>query len=161
VRYSPQPGDRGMIGVYDHFVDSAGGVVLLYIGDMFGRNNIRRAYSPPGDNGLNFRFERGNLLGDDDAGGGGNSYVDQKSIRLADGRVRLFTMKQGSIYSFISDDEGKTFRLEPGIRLQPASFPDVPVKSLHDPWVVRLPDGRYRMYVCASVGAMLGAPPFA
>ncbi len=160
VRYMPQPDDKGTIGVYDHFTDSAGGVVLLYIGDMPGLNNVRRAYSPPGDNGWTFAFDRGNVLGDADAGGGPNSYVDQKSIRLPDGRLRLFTMKQGVIYSFLSEDDGKTFRLEPGIRLAQAQFGEFRVRTLHDPWVVRLPDGRYRMYVAAAVDAEPGAGKF-
>ena len=53
IRYSPQPGDNGTIGVYDAFADAHGGVVLLYLGDLFGANNLRRAYST--DNGLAFR----------------------------------------------------------------------------------------------------------
>ena len=77
VRYVPELEDRGTIGVYDHFVDSSGGVVLLHVGDMRGANNVRRAYSPPGNNGWTFRFESGNILGDADPGGGPNSYVDQ------------------------------------------------------------------------------------
>jgi hypothetical protein len=151
VRYRPQPMDNGTIGVYDHFSDSTGSVVLLYIGDMRGVNNVRRATST--DNGWTFIFDRGNVLGDADAGGGPNSYVDQKSIRLPDGRRRLFTMKQGTIYSFISKDDGKTFALEPGIRLAPSDFTELKIITLHDPWVVRLKDGRYRMYVAAAVDA--------
>lgn len=161
VRYTPQPEDRGTIGVYDHFTDSAGGVALLYIGDMQGANNVRRAYSPPGDNGWTFRFEAGNLLGDARAGGGPNSYVDQKSIRLPDGRLRLFAMRQGVIYSFLSEDEGRHFRQEPGVRLAPGDFKEFRVISLHDPWVVRLADGRYRMYVAAALEGGLGEPKFA
>lgn len=147
IRYQPQPEDRGSIGVYDHFIDSAGGVVLLYIGDMHGLNNVRRAYSPPGDNGWTFHFESGNVLRDAELGGGPNSYVDQKSILLPDGRRRLFAMKQGSIYSFISEDDGRTFQLEPGTRLRPEDFSPLKVKSLHDPWPVLLPDGRIRLYL--------------
>jgi hypothetical protein len=151
VRYAPQPEDRGTIGVYDHFADSAGGVALLYVGDMQGVNNVRRAYSPPGDNGWTFRFEAGNVLGDAEAGGGPNSYVDQKSVRLSDGRLRLFAMKRGTIYSFLSEDEGRSFHQEPGVRLAPRDFKEFRVISLHDPWVVRLADGRYRMYVAAAL----------
>ncbi|MFQ5343338.1 MAG: sialidase family protein, partial [Anaerolineae bacterium] len=162
VRYTLQPGDNGTAGVHDQYVDPAGGVVLLYIGDMGGVNNVRRAYSPPGDNGWTFAFEDDNVLGDVDAGGGGNSYVDPKSILLPDGRRRLFTMRggpappqpgvraAGAIYSFISDD-GKTYALEPGVRLTPDAFTEFDVWSLNDPVVVRLPDGRYRMYVAALV----------
>lgn len=115
LRYQPQPADERQIGVYDHFIDAQGGIVLLYIGDMYGANNVRRAYSTPGDNGWTFRFDRTNVLGDENLGGGPNSYVDQKSILLPNGRRRLFVMKQGSIYSFLSDDDGQTFQLEPGV----------------------------------------------
>jgi hypothetical protein len=146
IRYTPRPQDLP-VGVYDHFADSQGGIVLLYIGDMYGVNNIRRAYSAPGDNGWIFRFENGNPLNDADLGGGSNSYVDQKSILLPDGRRRLFVMKQGSIYSFISRNGGATFTLEPGVRLTPASFGDLKIRSLHDPWPVLLPDGRIRLYL--------------
>ncbi len=160
VRYRPQPEDRGTIGVFDVFVDAAGGVVLLYIGDMYGLNNLRRAYSPPGDNGWTFSFERGDVLGDGELGGGPESFVDQRSLRLPDGRLRLFVMKRGVIYSFISQDDGRSFRQEPGVRLRPEDFPDLNVRTLHDPWVVRLPDGRYRMYVAGAVGDALGPGRF-
>ena len=43
TRYAPQPDDRGVIGVYDLFSNRNGDVVLLYIGDLTGRNNVRRA----------------------------------------------------------------------------------------------------------------------
>jgi len=155
-RYAPQPNDRNSIGVYDHYNDKQGGVVLLYIGDMTGLNNIRMAYSLPGDNGWSFSFDHGNVLGDDNAGGGPNSYVDPKSLLLPDGRRRLFTMKQGTdhrntIYSFISSDGGRTYALEPGTRLTFSHFTEFQVVSLNDPWVVHLPDGRYRMYVATLI----------
>ena len=164
VRYSAQPADNGKIGVHDQYVDADGGVVLLYIGDMQGVNNVRRAYSPPGDNGWTFTFEEDNVLGDITAGGGGHSYVDPKSILLPNGRRRLFTMSQGSsppqpgvrsagkIFSFISQD-GKSYSLEPGTRLQAEDFTEFTVWSLNDPVVVQLPDGRYRMYVAALITA--------
>ncbi len=147
TRYSAQVQDHGTIGVYDSFSDKSGGVVLLYIGDMFGLNNVRRAYSR--DGGLTFTFDRGNVLGDDNAGGGGNSYVDEKSIRLADGRIRLFTMRRATIYSFISNDDGGTFTLETSARLEYVNFKNATLTSLNDPVCIRLPDGRYRVYVAS------------
>jgi hypothetical protein len=48
-RYTLQEEDNGTMGVYEFFNDSKGGVVMLYIGDMYGMNNVRRAYST--DNG--------------------------------------------------------------------------------------------------------------
>ncbi len=152
IRYRLQPADQGEVGIYELFIDSAGGIVMLYIGDLHGLNNIRRAYSPPVDKGMNFTFDRGDVLNDAKYGGGPNSYVDQKILKLSEKRFRLFVMKQGQIYSFISEDDGKTFILEKGTRLSVDDFTEFELGSLHDPWVVKLPDGRYRMYVAASVG---------
>jgi hypothetical protein len=166
VRYRPHTSadpiadDNGTIGVYDIFTDSAGGVVFLYVGDMAGLNNVRRAYSPPGDNGWLFAFDRGDVLGDAGAGGGPNSFVDPKSIRLPDGRRRLFVMRQGQIYSFLSRDEGKSFSEEAGTRLQCSDFTEFIVYSLHDPMVIRLPDEQYRMYVAAKVSDGSGGYKF-
>jgi len=147
TRYSPVTQDKSSIGVYDAFSDRSSGVVLLYIGDLQGVNNVRRAYSR--DAGLTFVFDRGNVLGDDNAGGGANSYVDEKAIRLPDGRIRLFTMKQNTIYSFISADDGYSFTKESGTRLERSAFGGATLTSLNDPVVVRLADGRYRMYVAS------------
>jgi hypothetical protein len=147
IRYTLQARDNGTMGIYEAFADTQGGVVLLYIGDMFGLNNVRRAYSR--DGGLTFTYDRGNILGDDSAGGAANSYVDQKALRLPDGRIRLFTMKQNAIYSFISNDDGYSFQLEPGARLDRSSFTGATLRTLNDPVVVRLADGRYRMYVAS------------
>ena len=147
VRYTLQSADKGTLGVYDAFSDRQGGVVLLYLGDLPGLNNVRRAYSR--DNGVSFTFDRGNILGDDNAGGGANSFVDEKSLRLSDGRIRLFTMRQNTIYSFLSIDDGYSFTRDAGTRLERGSFNGATLTSLNDPVVVRLPDGRYRMYVAS------------
>jgi hypothetical protein len=149
VRYTPHPTDHGTFGVYDVFLDRSGGVVLLYVGDMHGLNNIRRAYS--NDAGMTFHFERADVLGDAEQGGGPQSFVDHKVMRLSERRFRLFAMRQGVIYSFLSTDDGTTFRQEPGVRLAPEDFDELDVRSLHDPTIIRLPDGRYRMYVCAKI----------
>jgi hypothetical protein len=142
--------DRGTFGVYDVFLDRAGGVVLLYVGDLHGLNNIRRAYST--DEGATFHFERADVLGDAKFGGAGRSFVDHKVIRLSDGRLRLFAMQGGrGIYSFISGDEAQTFHQEPGTRLAREDFNEIDALSLHDPTIIRLLDGRYRMYVCAKI----------
>lgn len=147
TRYTPQAQDANTIGVYDAFSDKSGGVVLLYIGDMFGLNNVRRAYSR--DNGLAFTFDRGNILGDADQGGGPNSYVDEKSIRLPDGRIRLFVMRQNVISSFTSNDDGYSFTRDAGARLERGAFSGATLTTLNDPVVVRLADGRHRMYVAS------------
>lgn len=153
-RYELQDEDNGRMGVYDFFNDSKGNVVLLYIGDLEGMNNVRRAYST--DNGQTFTFTNGNVLGDEDDGGGSNSYVDQKVVVMANGDVFLVAMKQGSIYGFISTDDGETF--EP-YSDEPLLVPDDftheeygLVRTLHDPQIVMLEDGRYRIYVTALFG---------
>jgi len=163
VRYQPPTADRGAIGVYDTYVDTDGGAVILYIGDMDGPTaRVRRAYSAPGDNGWSFAFD-GDVFGAYGAGHGHN-HVDPKSLALPDGRRRLFAMYQGpqppqpgvravgQISSFVTVDGGRSFDHEPGWRVQPADFPEHAVWSLNDPWVVLLPDGRYRMYVAALIG---------
>ena len=149
IRYEIQPEDNGSMGIYRAFSDTQGGVVLLYIGDMWGLNNIRRAYST--DNGWTFEFQHGDVLGDSDDGGTNNSWVDQPPTRLAGCRIRLFVMREGLIATFISNDDLTSFTQEDGYRLQPSDVPDLAVRSLHDPVVVQLHDGRWRMYVCAFV----------
>lgn len=156
VRYFAHASDKGSTGIFDFYRALNGDVVMLYLGDLHGLNNLRRAVSR--DDGWTFVFERGDVLGDAAAGGGSNSYVDHKIIRLSDGRLRLFAMRRGqAIYSFLSLDDGKTFVLEPGTRLKREDFSEFNVLSLHDPSVVRFPDGRYRMYVCARISDGAGS----
>ena len=159
VRYRWQPEDNQWSGVHDEYVDRDGRVVLLYLGDNLGLNNLRRAIST--DNGWTFTFTNGNVLGDsDDARERGPSaaFVDQKTIALPDGLHRLFAMRQGcAIYSFIEGEDGAYTR-ESGMRVTVESWPDLSIRSLHDPVVVRLADGRYRMYVCASLQVTAGEP---
>lgn len=154
VRYTLHESDRGSMGIYDVFSDARGGVVLLYLGDMRGANNVRRAYSTDGGN--TFTFTGGNVLGDADSGGGGRSYVDQHSIPLPDGRRRLTCMKACEIFSFITEDDGRTFKLEPGTRLTRRDFTEFNLRCLNDPTLVRLPDGRYRIYVATQIESAAG-----
>lgn len=146
-RYVLQPDDNGEMGVWDLFVDSEGGVVLLYLGDMHGLNNVRRAYST--DGGWTFSFTNGNVFGDDDAGGGARSFVDDKVLVLPDGHIRAITMRGGSVHTFLSTDDGKTFVYE-GEALSPDDFADGDYVGLFDPQLVMLPDGRQRIYVTAQ-----------
>lgn len=148
-RYELQAEDKGRMGVYDLFSDSKGGVVLLYIGDLMGVNNVRRAYST--DNGWTFTFDRGNVLGDENAGGGGRSFVDQKTIKLPDGSIYLVAMQMGKIYGFLSTDDGETFEQQ-GEILSANDFSDHGIHSLHDPQIIALPDGRLRIYLAGSQG---------
>ena len=85
---SLHPDDKGWMGVYDVYVDQQDRVVLLYLGDKDGLNNVRRAVST--DQGWTFTFQRGDVLGDaaDARARGANAaFVDQKSTLLHDGRT--------------------------------------------------------------------------
>ena len=150
IRYGLTTIDNGTMGVYDHALDTSGGLVMVYVGDLYGVNNIRRAYSPPASMGETFHFTDGDPLGDAGAGGGGNTYVDPKFTEFPDGRVRLFVMKQGDVFSFITSDL-VNFTKENGARLRCVDFTEFNVVVLNDPWVIRLRDGRYRMYVTAQI----------
>jgi hypothetical protein len=152
VRFTAQETDHGWIGIHEEYDDGQGRIVLLYLGDRDGLNNLRRAVSS--DNGWTFTFERGDVLGDSAAArqfGPGSAYVDQKSIGLDGSARRLFVMKLGcAIYSFLTTD-GDQYVLEPGYRVSIHSWPGLSIRSLHDPVVVRRSDGRFRMYVAATL----------
>ncbi len=152
TRYTPASGDNNSLGVYDSYVATDNSVILTYVGDLSGKNNLRMARSI--DNGLSFSYFKGNVLGDDAAGGGGNTFIDNKTLLLADGRRRMVTMRANEIHSFISSD-GMTYTREPGVRLRPADFAAVGVTiySLNDPVMVRTKEGRYRVYVAASTSS--------
>jgi len=149
TRYTPASSDNSSTGVFDSYVAGDGSLILIYVGDLVGKNNLRMARST--DNGLSFTFLKGNVLGDDDAGGGGNTFIDNKTQLLADGRRRMVTMRANEIHSFISND-GISYTREPGVRLKTADFASVGVTiySLNDPVMVRTKDGKYRVYVAAS-----------
>jgi hypothetical protein len=150
TRYAPQVADKGWMGVYEAYSEGSR-VVLIYLGDKDGANNLRRAVST--DNGQSFTFDQTDVLRDAALGGGGNSYVDPKTIKLPDGRRRLFAMRKGEeVDSFISTD-GLSYTLEAGKRLALTDFTSPSIRSLNDPVVVRLADGRYRMYVAALVNS--------
>lgn len=149
TRYAPATGDNNSLGVYDSYIASDNSVILIYVGDLLGKNNLRMARST--DNGLTFTFLKGNVLGDDNAGGGGSSFIDNKTLLLADGRRRMVTMRANEIHSFISTD-GLSYTREPGVRLKTADFATVGVTiySLNDPVMVRTKEGQYRVYVAAA-----------
>lgn len=142
-RYTLQDADNGKMGVYELFNTSTGDVVLLYIGDMMGMNNVRRAVST--DGGWTFTFDHDDVLGDESAGGGSGSYVDEKVVSLGNEAFYLVAMKSGSIYGFLSSDDGATFVNE-GAILVPSDY-GLTNGSLHDPQIIALPDGRYRIFV--------------
>lgn len=158
IHYSIQPEDENWVGVYTAFTNSNDEVTLIYLGAQPG--TARRAIST--DGGDTFIFDQANLLGDEEYKECKWVHWDPRALVLDDGRVRLFTMVQGpqaalpgsravgTVYSFISGDGTDEFTLEAGARLQPSDFSDLHLWSLHDPWVIELPDGRFRMYVAAK-----------
>ncbi len=152
IRYQPATEDKGSTGIYDHFV-SGTSVVMLYLGDLMGKNNTRMALST--DNGASFTFQGTNVLGDDNAGGGANAFVDISSIALPSGGRRLFAMRGGQgVYSFANPDPSNRLGWvqDPGARVERTSWGDATITGVFDPTVVRLKDGRYRMYVTVGYG---------
>ncbi len=154
-RYVLQDFDHESIGVYELFVNSDDDVILIYLGNLrgpvdaqWGKNTARRAVST--DGGWTFEFDRGYILGDEDDDEA-DAYVDQKVISLGNERWRLISMSGGQIYSFISEDDGYSFVLE-GQILTTNDFAQYDIGSLHDPVIVQLPDGRFRIYVTGKVG---------
>jgi hypothetical protein len=71
-----------------------------------------------------------------------------------------FTSDPGVRYTLHSSDH-KTYTLEPGTRLKWSDFTEFDISSLNDPVVVRLPDGRHRMYVAAMIADGAGGHKWA
>jgi hypothetical protein len=84
--------------------------------------------------GLTFTAESGTRLP--------RGYGHSRILRLSDGRVRMFSISQGGIASLISSDEGVTFT-EEGMRITAGQ---AGLGQLSGPGIVRLSDGRWRMY---------------
>jgi len=159
LRYKLQEIDEGWVGVYTTFVNDQDEVLLVYLGAFPG--TARLALST--DGGENFSFIRRNLLEDEEYKSCHWIHWDPRALILADGRIRLFTMVQGpqpphpgyravgEVFSWTSLDGGHSWNMDPVVSLTPEDFLPVGlyVWSLNDPWVVQLPDGRYRMYVAA------------
>lgn len=152
-RYTLQADDNGTMGVWDVFTTQTGKVILLYIGDMLGKNKVREAVST--DNGETFTFYKDNVLGDANEP---QSYVDERSFRMSNGNILLVAMKSGSIYEFLSTDDGETFTVNPTPVLTKDSFPGLNAVGLNDPQLTQLPDGRMRIYATLSIGQP-GATP--
>lgn len=71
--------------------------------------------------------------------------------RLEDGSLRLLFCGRGGILSARSTD-GLNFTPEPGVRLAPAGGPGDPESIVCDASVVRLADGRHRLYYKGANG---------
>ncbi len=179
-RYIAQPFDSSF-GVSTYITASDGSVHLFY--NTTGQEKIacRHAVSAPGDNGMNFNYMGMNVFGDS-AYTTGNFFVDPNAIFNPDGSISVYLMNQaggpfppagrtGYIHSFTSYDNGQTFSLDSDesgdtIRFKfddfeaGYGFPET-VYSLNDPKVVRLPDGRYRVYVSAMLKDSAGSIRYA
>ncbi len=166
-RYDLNENDEGYMGVRTYFLDDEGGTVLLYNYDLEGEDGrqtilVRRAYSEPGDEGMNFVYEDDNVLEFVDEQGRQMSFADPHAIMLPDGRIRLIVMNQdpdgpmpplgrtGTLYSFISDDGGREFDFESKI-VAWDSFEEWEVRSLNDPKIMLFENGSYRVYVAAMI----------
>jgi len=149
TRYAPAAADNNSVGVYEAYVAKDNSVILMYLGDLQGKNNLRMARST--DNGVTFSYLKGNVLGDDAAGGGANSFVDTKTIVLKDGRRRLIAMRQLGLHTFISDD-GLTYTREPGVRVTAADFAaaGATVYTVNDPVLVYDKSGKLKVYVAGA-----------
>jgi hypothetical protein len=154
TRYTAQAADYGKTGVYDIYKATDNALVLVYLGDLMGKNNLRMAKST--DNGVTFTYLKGNVLGDDNAGG---AFVDNKTILLADGRRRMLTMRGGELQSFVTS-EGYTWSREPGTRIGFRDFATVGVTlySLNDPVAVFDKNSNLKVYVAASTAAFADTP---
>ena len=147
------------LGYHTKFYDKTGGICLVYLAG--GVDNARFIHTSPGDPNYIFGDYRTNIFHDSTLGRG-YTYVDPYGILLPDGRLRVITMNQhgppappaarkGTIYTFTSYDNGETWQQDPDYRLRYDSFTEFEVYSLNDPKLVRLPDGRFRIYVAALI----------
>ena len=143
VRLSAAEGGAGDFRVVSSDVspaaDGSGRLRMYYEccpGSQDVQNSIRSAVS---DDGLEWEPEPGDRLLVS-----GSNIMAPRILFLGDGRLRMYVTQRGvGIVSAISSD-GMTFEMEPGPR-----FPEDP--STFAPDLVALPDGRYRMYLVASV----------
>jgi hypothetical protein len=100
-------------------------------------SSIRSAVST--DGGLSWAVELGVCVD------GTDSYNAPRVLPLADGRWRLYCGARGvGIISAISQDGGRTFQREPGLRL--AASLSYEALTLFAPEVLRIADAGYRMY---------------
>jgi len=119
IRYSGTTADGGIVSAFD-IAKEPDKLRLYYIGDWSGKNNIRTATSTDGGN--TWTFEQGNICGDDNAGGGPNSFVDPDIVKLPSGGYKLYVKKGADkIYSFSSTD-GLHFTQDSDVRLQASQF---------------------------------------
>ena len=142
------------------FKGANGGIFFIYLAGTI--DNARCIYSPKNAPGMMFGGYRSNIFKDSTFGGGNNSYWDPHGILLPNGNLRVLTMNQhgvtpspasrtGTVYSFTSTDNGRSWVKDPGYCLRYDDFTEFDVHSLNDPKLVRFPDGTFRIYVSALI----------
>jgi hypothetical protein len=109
----------------------------------------RAVRSAVSNDGLVFTMESGIRLSD---------VTHVRVIQLADGRHRVYYRSRSSteIQSSISTDEGLTWTPESGIRLSAAAAGVATVSGVS---VVRMPDGKWRMYFSEAPASGFPPPP--
>lgn len=162
VRYVlPQ---EGWIGVWTEFVDADGGVVIIFNRNLKDTTmnggeaiSVSRLYA---EDGLNFTMTDEEVMVPDDEKMLVLGFRDPNAVVLPDGSVRLVVMYQmppwppaghtGTIYTFISEDSGRTFTFESTVAAY-SDFEEFEVWSLNDPKILLLDDGRSRVYFAAMM----------
>lgn len=154
----PSEGERDprYFGVSSFFLDSEGGVVLVY--NVTNDENeiiVNRAYAA---DGWNFELTDGNLLGDSLPT---DNYPDPHVLVRENGEIWMSVMHRkdhkaapplvrgGSIQAYRSNDDGKTFD-DVGQLMSYEDFDQWEVYSLNDPKIMEFPDGRLFM-ICAAM----------
>ncbi len=143
VRLSPQQGGAGDFRVVSSEVvplADTGRLRMYYEccdGPQSQQNSIRSAAS---DDGLGWTVESGARFELSQC-----NVSSPRILFLDDGRCRLYCSERGrGIISAVSDDEGLTFKLEPGIRV--AADQPFDRYTAFAPEIMRLHGGGYRMY---------------
>jgi len=155
IRYSGTAADGGKVSAFDIIKESDTLLRMYYVGDWFGKNNIRTAVS--NDNGNTWTFEQGNICGDDNAGGGPNSFVDPDIVKLPSGGYKLYVKKGADkIYSFSSTD-GLHFTQDAGVRLQASQFTGLGITDLLDPDTLVFADNSMRVFCRAGPTGIVSA----
>ena len=93
--------------------------------------------------GISFEYEGIRISGPEAMNQGAN-LGPLRVHRLPDGRMRLFVgSSQTGVQSFISNDEGESFSIEPGERITQSDADMLAIQKLS---IIPMPDGRWRGY---------------
>jgi hypothetical protein len=148
--------DPRYFGVSTFFVDSNGGVTLLYnVTNEKDEIIVNRAYA---EDGWNFELTHENVLGGSLPT---DNYPDPHTLVRENGEIWLVVMHRtnhkaapplergGTIQAYKSTDEGQTFEYV-GQLMAYTDFEEWEVYSLNDPKIMEFPDGTLQM-ICAAM----------